>query len=127
MRRLTLSFRHSDKNNTNMLDEYITNDVCEMAYLYYKGFPYEYDRSNPQKVKMIFKGDTMLLRSMVRDMWESDEKSQYFLKHWNAGKAIKQSLWIDGVYKPGYYKKSPEADIKREIENNETITFKKES
>ena len=108
-----------------MLQEYQTNDVFEMTYLYYKGFPHEFDRSNPQKVKMIFKGDPALIRSLVRDLWEGNTRVDA-LKLLNASKGVKKSLWVDGVYKPNFYKKSPEEDIKREIKNNETHTDQKE-
>jgi len=100
-----------------MLDEYITNDVYEMTYLYMIGFPYEFDRGNPNKVKMIFKGDPKLIKGLVSDLWEGKTKVDA-LKLLNSSKAVKQALWIGGVYKSGFYKKSPDTDVLREIENN---------
>ena len=103
-----------------MLDEYETTEVMEMTYLYYMGFPHEFDRSNQYKVKMIFKGDPKLIKGMVNDLWEGNAKVDA-RKFFNAAKEVKKSLWIGGVYDPNHYdkKKSPEQAVTRQIQENE--------
>jgi len=85
-------------------NEYKTNEIFEMAYLYYLGFPHEFDRTDPKRVEMIFTGDVSLIRGKLQDFWDCDTKvdGRGIL---NALKEIKKSLWV-GDYDPAYYKKT---------------------
>lgn len=103
-----------------MLDEYETNEVFEMTYLYFLGFPHEFDRTNPRKVKMIFKGDPKLIKSLLEDFWDNGTKVDA-RKLLNASKEIKKSLWVGGTYNPNYYgAKQPVDSVVQQIRENET-------
>jgi hypothetical protein len=84
------------------VNEFKTNEIFEMAYLYYLGFPHEFERSDPRRVEMIFTGDVALIRGKLQDFWDCNTKvdARGLL---NAFKEIKKSLWV-GEYDPDYYK-----------------------
>lgn len=105
-------------NKKSMLDEYETNEVFEMTYLYFLGFPHEFDRTNPRKVKMIFKGDPKLIKSLLEDFWDNGTKVDA-RKILNASKEIKKSLWVGGAYNPSYYAKQPVDSVVQQIKENE--------
>ena len=85
------------------LNEYETTEQLEMVYLYYLGFPHEMDKTNPFRVKMIFKGDVGLMADKLQDFWSGKTKvdARKLLNDW---KTVKQSLWVDGKYKPNFYR-----------------------
>jgi len=95
-----------------MIGEYETTEQFEMAYLYYLGYPHEFDRATPGKIIMIVKGDVPLIKSQLIDWWECNTRvdGRTML---NCFKAIKQSLWVGGRYDPVYAKK-------REINNGDS-------
>jgi len=82
-----------------ILDEYETTDQAEMAYLRFCGFPFEYDRENPRKVKMIVKGDLRLIKQSAKDFWDNRGRYLDFLNAW---KENKRSLWIGQEYDPTF-------------------------
>lgn len=98
-------------------DEYSTYEMFEMTYLFYLGFPHEFDRTEPKRVQMIFKGDVVLIKSKLKDFWDCNTKvdARGLL---NAFKEIKKSLWVGGIYNPGHYKR-PEDDVIRQIDAND--------
>jgi len=89
------------------INEYKTSEIFEMTYLFYLGFPHEFDRKDPKRVEMIFFGDVSLIVSKLKDFWDCNTRvdARGLL---NAFKELKKSLWIGGVYDPNYYRKNEE-------------------
>lgn len=85
-------------------NEYRTSEIFEMTYLFYLGFPHEFDRTDPKRVEMLFFGDVPLIVGKLKDFWDCNTRvdARGLL---NAFKELKKSLWIGGTYDPEYYKK----------------------
>lgn len=104
-----------------MLEEYGTFEKFEMVYLYYIGLPYEYDRTNPRRIKMIFKGDPAFIKAKLADFWDGKARVNA-VGLMNAFKDVTKSLWVDGTYKPNFYQappRLPETAIIGQIKQNE--------
>jgi len=57
-----------------METEFKTCDLIEAAYLYYLGFNHEFDRSDPLRVVIRFRGDGELIVMKIRDLNEDRAK-----------------------------------------------------
>ena len=98
------------------LQEYKTNEILEMTYFHYLGFPYELDKSNQHKVTMIVKGDPELIKAKADDFWSDSEGSKVIARRFlNSFKQIKQALWIGGKYDENFYSKRSESGESRTI------------
>ncbi len=95
-----------------MLNEYETYDQLEMVYLYHIGIPYEVDRENPQKIKLIFKGDIVLIKGKLDDFWNGNTRvdARKLMQDWQS---IKRLLWVGGGYNPNYYKKNENSNLRK--------------
>jgi hypothetical protein len=98
-----------------MIQEYETTELLEMAFLSFKGFPYELDRENPFKVKAIFKGDPVLMRDLLEEFWAGSKERALL----NSFIQVKRALWIGGKYDKNFYAKR---FTNNENKNEETET-----
>jgi len=86
-----------------MAIDYETTEQIEMVYLYYLGIPYEIDRSNPFRVKMLFKGETDFIKAKVEDLWNGNTRvdARKLMNDWQS---VKRMLWVGEKYDPNFYK-----------------------
>jgi len=84
-----------------MIQEFETNEQLEMVYLYHLGLPYEVDRSNEHRIKMIFKGDVDFIQAKIKDFWDGNTRvdARKLLSDW---KEIKRMMWIGEKFDPNF-------------------------
>lgn len=94
-----------------MTNEYETVEKLEMVFLYNLGLPYEVDKENPYRVKMIFKGDLEFIRAKIDDFWSGNTRvdARKLLNDWQI---ITRMLWIGQEYNPEMSKKRVGTDPK---------------
>ena len=68
-------------SDENIENEYPTTDLRVAAYLSFKGFAYEFDRRNPRQIIIIFRGDAILLKSLVRKFWDNEDGFRSYAHH----------------------------------------------
>ncbi len=98
-------------------NELKTCDLGEMTYLFYLGFPHEIDRTDPERVEMIFTGDVPLMMDKLRD-WGSCNTKVDGRTILNAFREVKKMRWKNGVYNPNHYGRKPPTAIIGNIDEN---------
>lgn len=89
------------------MNEYETSEQLEMVYLYHLGIPYEVDRENPRRVKMIFKCDVAFVKGKLEDFWNGNTRVDA-RKYSNDWQSVKRLLWVGQKYDQKFYNKDDE-------------------
>lgn len=88
--------------------EYETTEFLEMTFLSFRGFPYELDKENPNRVKAIFKGDLKqiaLIKSLLNEFW-GDSRDRKLM---NRMIQMKRELWVGGKFDPNFKSRKNES------------------
>lgn len=86
-------------------NEFETTEQLEMVYLYHLGIPHEIDRTNPHRIKMIFKCDLDFVTAKLEDFWNGNTRvdARKIMNDWQN---VKRLLWVGQAYDKNFYNKN---------------------